>query len=53
MKSLTIGVAHKYLKDKQEKEMKKEEVDNYQQVILIKRNTFQNLKVKIVYTHEV
>ena len=26
---LTVGVAHKYLKDKQEKEMKKEQVDNY------------------------
>src|SRR6056300_589028 len=26
---LTVGVAHKYLKDKQEKEIKKEQVDNY------------------------
>ena len=26
---LTIGVAHKYLKDKEEKETKKESVDNY------------------------
>ena len=26
---LTVGVAHKYIKDKQEKEMKKEQVDNY------------------------
>jgi hypothetical protein len=26
---LTVGVAHKYIKDKKEKEMKKEQVDNY------------------------
>jgi hypothetical protein len=26
---LTVGVAHKYIKDKKEKEMKKESVDNY------------------------
>src|SRR6056300_663326 len=26
---LTVGVAYKYIKDKQEKEMKKEQVDNY------------------------
>src|SRR5210317_2308360 len=26
---LTVGIAHKYLKDKQDKEMKKEQVDNY------------------------
>ena len=26
---LTVGIAHKYIKDKKEKEMKKEDVDNY------------------------
>ena len=54
---LTIGVAHKYLKDKQEKEMKKEEVDNYPTSDINKKKhaAYKDPKSgerKPVYTHE-
>ena len=54
---LTIGVAHKYLKDKQEKEMKKEQVDNYPTSDINKKKhaAYKDPKSgerKPVYTHE-
>ena len=54
---LTVGIAHKLIKDKQDKEMKKEEVDNYPTSDINKKKhaAYKDPKSgerKPVYTHE-
>ena len=54
---LTVGIAHKLIKDKQNKEMKKEEVDNYPTSDINKKKhaSYKDPKSgerKPVYTHE-